>query len=178
LSCVCCICACTLQCWRQWQESVEENKAARVALSFFSNITLRKAFNQWLAWAQERQEYGTKLQLAVQVLLLATCRCAVAHALLDPAANAKRSSTMAWMPHMQLGSLLLKTHFDVAHAHSAKLSDTCTMHARAMQMVWTLLRHLTPHGTKSHGTQKAAVNTVQGNQTQSSYASVFTSMPT
>ena len=56
-----------LQCWRQWQESVEENKGARVALSFFSNITLRKAFNQWLVWAQERQEYGTKLHLAVQV---------------------------------------------------------------------------------------------------------------
>lgn len=38
-----------------------------MALSFFSNITLRKAFNQWLTWAQERQEYGTKLHLAVQV---------------------------------------------------------------------------------------------------------------
>lgn len=59
-----------LQCWRQWRESVEENKGARVALSFFSNITLRKAFNQWLVWAQQRQEYGTKLHLAVQVMSL------------------------------------------------------------------------------------------------------------
>lgn len=56
-----------LQCWRQWQESVEENKRARVALSFLTNITLRKAFNQWLVWARERQEYGTKLHLAVHV---------------------------------------------------------------------------------------------------------------
>ena len=46
---------------------MEENKGARVALSFFANITVRKAFNQWLVWAQERQEYGTKLHLAVQV---------------------------------------------------------------------------------------------------------------
>ena len=96
------------QCWRQWQESVEENKAARVALSFFSDITLRKAFNQWLAWAQERQEYGTKLQLAVQVLLLTTCRravgpaaCSAAGALLDllesdtVAANVKRGCVVA-----------------------------------------------------------------------------------
>lgn len=57
-----------LQSWRQWRDSVEDNKAARVALSFFGNITLRKAFNQWLAWAQEQQEYSTKLHLAVQVL--------------------------------------------------------------------------------------------------------------
>lgn len=56
-----------LQCWRQWQDSVEENKEARVALSFFVNITLRKAFNQWLVWTQNRQECGTKLQLAVHV---------------------------------------------------------------------------------------------------------------
>lgn len=62
-----------LQCWRQWQESVEEIKGARVALSFFSNITLRKAFNQWLVWAQQRQEYGTKLHLAVQVPPLCLC---------------------------------------------------------------------------------------------------------
>ena len=56
-----------MQCWRQWQETIEENKAARVALSFFANIATRKAFNQWLTWAQERQEYGAKLHLAVQV---------------------------------------------------------------------------------------------------------------
>ena len=56
-----------MQCWRQWQESVEENKAARAALSYFSSITLRKAFNQWLDWAQQRQDYGSKLHLAVQV---------------------------------------------------------------------------------------------------------------
>lgn len=62
-----------LQCWRQWQDSVEEAQAARVALSFFSNITLRKAFNQWLVWAQERQEYGVQLQQAVQVTLLDAC---------------------------------------------------------------------------------------------------------
>ena len=52
---------------------MEEAKAARVALSFFSNITLRKAFNQWLVWAQERQEYGVQLQQAVQVTLLDAC---------------------------------------------------------------------------------------------------------
>ena len=52
---------------------MEENKGARVALSFFSNITLRKAFNQWLVWAQQRQEYGTKLHLAVQVPPLSAC---------------------------------------------------------------------------------------------------------
>ena len=52
---------------------MEENKGARVALSFFSNLTLRKAFNQWLVWAQQRQEYATKLHLAVQVPPLSAC---------------------------------------------------------------------------------------------------------
>ena len=46
---------------------MQENQAARAALSFFTNITLRNGFNQWLIWAQERQEYGAKLHLAVQV---------------------------------------------------------------------------------------------------------------
>ena len=100
-----------LQCWRQWQDSVEENKAARAALSFFSDITLRKAFNQWLAWAQERQEYGTKLQLAVQVLLLTTCAHAVVHAaqLLMPCLTCQHSCCKCetrlhcgMMSHMQL----------------------------------------------------------------------------
>ena len=58
-----------MQSWRQWQETVEENKAARVALSFFAGIATRKAFNQWLAWAQERQEFGAKMHLAVQASL-------------------------------------------------------------------------------------------------------------
>lgn len=53
-----------------------------MALSFFSNITLRKAFNQWLTWAQERQEYGTKLHLAVQVTnpfhVVSCARCCLA----------------------------------------------------------------------------------------------------
>ena len=56
-----------LQCWRQWQESVDELKTTRVAVSFLHNMTARKAFNQWLQWAQQRQEYEDKLQLAVQV---------------------------------------------------------------------------------------------------------------
>ncbi len=69
---------------------------------------MRKAFNQWLAWAQERQEYGTKLHLAVQVLLLTTCRhavvpdaCSAAAALFDLleshtlAANVEQSCTVA-----------------------------------------------------------------------------------
>ena len=55
-----------LQCWRQWREGVEYSKGSRVALGYFTDLTLRKAFNQWLAWACHQQHYSTQLHLAMQ----------------------------------------------------------------------------------------------------------------
>ena len=45
------------------------SKGSRLALGYFTDATLRKAFNQWLGWASERQQYGAHLHLALQVRL-------------------------------------------------------------------------------------------------------------
>ena len=60
------LCA-ALQCWNQWRDGVEFSKGSRVALGYFTDAALRKAFNQWLAWACEQQQYSSQLHLAMQV---------------------------------------------------------------------------------------------------------------
>lgn len=53
---------------------MEFSKGSRAALGYFTDATLRKAFNQWLGWASERQQYGAQLHLAVQVSHASPCK--------------------------------------------------------------------------------------------------------
>lgn len=45
---------------------MQYSKGSRVALGYFTDLTLRKAFNQWLAWASDQQQYSSQLHLAMQ----------------------------------------------------------------------------------------------------------------